>query len=242
MAWQEDLDRLRQGLGEFVNRSRRSRGELSRAMDRHPSYLGRMLRGKTPLRVEEVLHLLTVLDVAPYRLFYRFFPLAAPLEARLLEDHPWDALAAGGVPSDYLVKSARGAMGGPNPSSVAVAFRVGQMLAAKIRQSIFTQRQVAAAVGVSPRALSNALHRYGILTFEHVFRILEVLAVTPGRFFLELQTSVSGTVVDSLRLGEYLDTFERLRREEAGSLAARRHYRSPFPPLDDVGPGGEEEE
>ena len=230
MSDRENLERLRAALREAIRRSGRTQKAVSEELGRHPTYLGRLLRGQGRLRVEEVCHLLARLDVRPYELFFPAFPLGGLSEARLQrmqaevrEPTRYPSLA--GLTNRELTNWAAWEMDGENPSSVALALQAGELLRDLIRRKGTTQTRVAPALGLSARALGKALAGHTELTFEVVFGVLDEIGITPGRFVLEWLSPDEGSVVDRMRWLELLDQAEERRQVSVEALAENRRRR-----------------
>lgn len=230
MSDRESLERLRAALRDAIRRSGTTQKAVSEQLDRHPTYVGRLLGGQARLRVEEVCHLLALLDVRPYELFFPAFPLGGVTEARLQRMQPqvreptrYPSLA--GLENRDLTDWAAWETGGENPSSVALALQAGELLRDLIRRKGTTQTRVAPALGLSPRALGKALAGHTELTFEVAFGVLEAIGVTPGRFVLEWLTPEAGSVVDRMRWLELLDQAEERRQVGVRALEETRRRR-----------------
>lgn len=216
---------LRDALRAAIGRTKHTAEELSVELGRHPTFVGRLLRGNAVLRVEEVFHLLAVLDIPPQEVLFRAFPLGGFGEAQLAERHPatFEPKAyrqPGDLSNRDLVSRARWNRGGENPSSVALALQAGQVLRALVHDRDFTLKQVAASLGRSPKSLGSLLSGRTELTFETVFRVLEEIDVSPGRYFLEMLVT-RRTAMERMRWNEMLDYAEEHRRLSTPALGER---------------------
>jgi len=233
---------LRDGLRDAVRRSKLTAGEASEALGRHRGHVGRMTRGKAPLRVEEVFALLDVLEIDPPDFFTLYFPLGGEVESRLHLTHPREVRPSGGITLKELRVSARQSQGKPRLSSVGAPLRCGQILNLKLRQRRISQRQVEEELGLGTNALGRALRGETELTFERIFAVLEVIGLRPGRFFVELLGPDPEDLLDELRWVWALDRAEAYLPGDAVTLADQRPERGLFPPRGDEEPREEKEE
>lgn len=214
---------LRDALRRVVERGEKTARQLSEELDRHPTYIDRLLRGETRLRVEEVFHLLAVLDETPIEFLGEAFPLGG-MEERAVRMHAgWtgETTSLGGLSTRRLMAGARREMDRVAPSSVALALRAGQQLRRIIRRRGRTQKELAKELGKSARSLGNALAGRSDLTFELVFQLLELLDVSAGRFFLEVLVEHENPL-DRLDWHRMLDLAEERRRRMAAALTEER--------------------
>ena len=219
-ASEESLRVLREALAHAVERAGKAPQELSKELDRHPTYVHRLLRGETLLRVEEVFHLLAVLDETPVKFLGEAFPLGGLEERAVRMQEGWtgESTSLGGLSTRRLMAGARLEMEQTAPSSVALALRAGQHLRRLIQRRGRTQKELAEQLGKSARSLGNALSGRSELTFELVFQVLDLLDVSAGRYFLEVLVEHENPL-DRLDWHRMLDFAEDRRRRMAAALA-----------------------
>lgn len=232
------VPRIFRGLREIVATSTHSLRKVAEAAGTTEARLTRLLQGNGGLKLEEVFHLLAVLDVRPYELFGHLFPLAGEPMAVVRRAFPRGRSRLAFLPTRTLDDLARSAGSRPEswesepgkrgdserrtegqPSSIALALRAGRLLALKIRRSGWTQGRVARRLGVSASGLSAALTGRRDLTLDRLFAVLEVIEVTPGRYFAELLGASSDDLASELAWTDYLDAVEAHLRPTAEELA-----------------------
>lgn len=103
----------------------------------------------------------------------------------------------------------------PRRQPEAWTARATELLRKRIRAEGKTQREVSLALGLARDALGKTLRGDSQVTWWHVFEVLRVLGVTPGRFFFELCCEPRRPA-DALRWSELLDLWER----KLGELAS----------------------
>jgi transcriptional regulator with XRE-family HTH domain len=181
-----EVERVEAALRDLLRHHGCSLRRASRALGRYRAYLGRTLRGRAPLKVEDVFRLLAFLKVEPYDFFEGSFPLGGEALLRLdragrrsFEPDGRDRLA------DMLRREA--ALRGEAPRSPRRwTERAAKLLRGHLRQAHLSQHEASRRLGLGPKVLGQGLRGETRLTFEHLFGALSVAGVSPGRFFEEL--------------------------------------------------------
>jgi transcriptional regulator with XRE-family HTH domain len=226
----EELERIRRALAEAAERSRRSLRALSQEMGQHPAYWTRALAGKRPLRLERALGLLAALTVDAEEFFEVLYPLGGPAEAKLVAPAP-DPWERQGLPSlRETMRRARALSGEPEPTPASLTARAGQILRQMLRRAGLRQRRASEALGLGPGALGQALRGNAALNVEQVLATLQLLGVTPARFFAELFGPADAHVLAGMRWSRFLDRLEGLVAGAAEGLLAESPGQAPVPP------------
>lgn len=201
-------ERVREALRRAVAAMKPRAERLSERLGWSERHLARLLGGEAPLRFEEVFHLLSVLEVPPYELFFRLFPLGGPRVAALVGQTSQDVSGLGGVSTRELMELSQQQGGQAYPTSIALALRAGQVLGRRIEASGSSRREIARTLGISERALRRSLRGENQLHMGRAFAILSSLGADPGRYFMEVLGPDPTDRVDRFRWSWYLDLLE----------------------------------
>lgn len=203
------LVRLRKDLRDAIERARLRDPQLTdsylaREIGHSSSYPRKMLDGRVSLKVREVIALLEVLGLPPLRFFDRSFPLAGEVEveARQYLVPPLPRHDSQMPALDFLVRP-------PFPVPEVVERRAAELLKTRVRDAGWSLRQASRDIGLSsPDALPLALRGATRLTFRHVFQVLSLIGLSPGRFFAGLLGPDNTKLVPEMNWNELLDHLE----------------------------------
>lgn len=201
--------------------SRVSARSLSLELGYDPLYLTNVFRGRYRFRVVVLFQVLLAVGDSPFLFLHEEHPFGGPA---------WPALAGkardgseGPAGSRFLETLATRLAAEANAKGPeGYGPRIGELLRYHLRRAGLSQQAASQALGLGPGALGQVLRGYGQLTFTHVFGVLELLPMRPGRFFLEVFLPTPVNPADRAQEADLLDAFGELFAEMSEAFLARR--------------------
>lgn len=194
-------DELRQvvaSLQAALRRADLTQREVSSRLGQHPNYLSQVFAGKTRLREDVVVSILSLLGCEIHEFYAELGrEKAPPAEVEGLRG-PVSAEEARRFIREALDARGEARRTTPRPAGAAVpgavratgherhCERVLELLRIRIRQAGLRQREISRALGEHPDYLSQVLRGNVALKTELVLAVIRLLGSTPAAFYAEL--------------------------------------------------------
>ncbi len=212
----------RQGLRKVLRGAGISLRAASRHLGRSEPHVGRVLAGLYPLYVSDLMELLSLARFSAWDFFDLHYPFGGQkmFELRRGEKAPW-------IPRGRIATHQPRPSDPQGPAEWVEVIR--DLLKDKIRDSPFSQRAVSRTLGLPQDALGLALRANTRLRLAHVLGTLQVIGVSPGRFFMEIYAP-GESLPARLQWSQVLTEMERaLALVAEGPPPGRRGRRAPRP-------------
>ncbi|HRC84245.1 MAG TPA: helix-turn-helix transcriptional regulator [Thermoanaerobaculia bacterium] len=228
MVAEAALERLRSSLRQWISAYGTTPAALSLRIGRDASYLSRVLAGSRPLKLEVLFEALRAFGGDPREFFDMSFPLGGDA-AYYLRYPSRSASPALSVLSE-AARRAREVSGYYDRTPADHVSKLAQHLRQVLRRERRSQREVSVALGLRRDSLGLALRGNTDLTSFHLLGTLEILEISPARFFTELFTVNASRPVDGLRSAKMVAALEvALSKAALARVADERAETGPQP-------------